>query len=152
MAGWTTLPASPRSKPSRAFAYGRATLRPNEAAASTGGGTRSLLYGPYVGERCTSPRDPEVLVRILLSAIPAWATAIEAGEWWDRPAILFNVVLATDLRDDDAVARRFDEAGADVSRLDSSIPDHANCGCSPSACVCVALRMDWALRMTASKA
>ncbi len=35
----------------------------------------------------------EWLVRALNSAAAEWGTPIELGEWWDRPAVPFHVVL-----------------------------------------------------------
>lgn len=35
-------------------------------------------------------------VQSLTSAARAWSSAIERGEWWDRPAVPFHVVLAGD--------------------------------------------------------
>jgi hypothetical protein len=35
----------------------------------------------------------DVLRRIIVRASERWATPIARGEWWDRPAIPFHVVL-----------------------------------------------------------
>ena len=64
-----------------------------------------------------SPAEFEVLVRTLLSAIKQWATPIDAGEWWDRPAVPFNVVLATDQVSEGPVRQRWAGAGADLADL-----------------------------------
>jgi hypothetical protein len=43
-----------------------------------------------------SPEDFAVLVRVLGSAVEEWATPVDVGEWWDRPSVPFNVVLAAE--------------------------------------------------------
>jgi hypothetical protein len=65
-----------------------------------------------------SPADFDVLVRTLTSVIEQWATPIEAGEWWDRPAVPFNVVLATDPASAEPVRERW--AGLARSLLTST--------------------------------
>jgi hypothetical protein len=64
-----------------------------------------------------SPADFKVLVRILGSAVMGWAMPVEAGEWWDRPPVPFNVVLATEPGSGDWVTDRWLRAGAHLARL-----------------------------------
>jgi hypothetical protein len=64
-----------------------------------------------------SPEDFDVLVRTLSSAVDEWATTVEAGEWWDRPAVPFNIVLAADDSEIAAVADRWSRAGARLAVL-----------------------------------
>lgn len=65
----------------------------------------------------TSPSDLEILVRLLASAIAEWAAPAEAGEWWDRPAVAFNVVLACDPAVIDSARERWNRAGAVLTEL-----------------------------------
>jgi hypothetical protein len=48
--------------------------------------------------------DRRWLARSLAFAQREWAAPIERGEWWDRPALPFNVVLAC-VRDEVAQVR-----------------------------------------------
>jgi hypothetical protein len=57
------------------------------------------------------------LVGSLDRAHSAWATPIEAGEWWDRPAVPFNVVLQCGLGQSAEVATRWAAAGATIASL-----------------------------------
>jgi hypothetical protein len=41
-----------------------------------------------------------------------WGQPIDLGEWWDRPAVPFHVVLACKPEAVDGVAHRWEEAGA----------------------------------------
>lgn len=51
------------------------------------------------------------LVRSLTSAAEEWAQPVELGEWWDRPAVPFHVVLAGDPAQIERAARRWSDAG-----------------------------------------
>ena len=51
------------------------------------------------------------LVRSLESAADAWRQPVELGEWWDRPAIPFHVVLAGENDAIELAARRWSAAG-----------------------------------------
>jgi hypothetical protein len=64
-----------------------------------------------------SPDDFRVLVRTLTSVIQHWAAPIEAGEWWDRDGVPFNVVLAADTASASAVRDKWAAAGAAVLEL-----------------------------------
>jgi hypothetical protein len=64
-----------------------------------------------------SPEDFAVLVRVLGSAVEEWATPVDVGEWWDRPAVPFNVVLATEEDELAAVSERWTRAGAHLAGL-----------------------------------
>jgi barstar (barnase inhibitor) len=61
--------------------------------------------------------DFAVLVRVLSSAVEEWATPVEAGEWWDRPSVPFNVVLAVDEDEVAAARERWTRAGAHLVAL-----------------------------------
>lgn len=52
------------------------------------------------------------LTRSLASAAEEWAQPVELGEWWDRPAVPFHVVLAGDPSQLESAARRWSDAGA----------------------------------------
>ncbi|MBT2499561.1 barstar family protein [Agromyces sp. ISL-38] len=57
------------------------------------------------------------LVGSLVGAAAGWAQPVELGEWWDRPAVAFHVVLAGEparLADGE---RRWSAAGASFARL-----------------------------------
>jgi hypothetical protein len=56
-----------------------------------------------------------------------WAAPVELGEWWDRPAIPFHVVLHCLPGQADSVSTLWREAGAVVAMLDgdtSAMADH----------------------------
>ncbi|RAW17652.1 barstar family protein [Phytoactinopolyspora halophila] len=52
------------------------------------------------------------LARSLESAAEEWAQPVELGEWWDRPAVPFHVVLAGARHVIELAARRWSSAGA----------------------------------------
>jgi hypothetical protein len=52
------------------------------------------------------------LVRSLASAAEEWGQPVELGEWWDRPAVPFHVVLAGERGQVENAARRWSNAGA----------------------------------------
>lgn len=56
--------------------------------------------------------DLPTLVRVLASASRSYATPIERGEWWDRPAVPFHVVLQSDIGRVGTVRTRWAGAGA----------------------------------------
>jgi len=58
-----------------------------------------------------------VLVRHLTSVCAAWSAPVALGEWWDRPAVAFQTVLATNRDDESHVHDRWRAAGAAVSAL-----------------------------------
>ncbi len=53
----------------------------------------------------------EWFVRSLQSAAETWSHPIELGEWWDRPAIPFHIVLAGESDAIELAARRWSRAG-----------------------------------------
>jgi hypothetical protein len=55
-----------------------------------------------------------VLVTTLTDAWSGLGTPVTRGEWWDRPAVPFHVVLAVDAGDSAAVRERWVAAGASV--------------------------------------
>lgn len=56
----------------------------------------------------------EVLVRLIERAADHYAQPIERGEWWDRPAVPFHVVLQTEQKTT-ALRGRWEGAGAAVA-------------------------------------
>ena len=52
------------------------------------------------------------LAGALESASAAWSQPVELGEWWDRPAVPFHVVLAGERAVIDSARRRWMSAGA----------------------------------------
>lgn len=52
------------------------------------------------------------LARSLESAAETWGLPVELGEWWDRPAVSFHVVLAGERDVIELAARRWSEAGS----------------------------------------
>jgi len=52
------------------------------------------------------------LVSSLQRAAQEWARPVDLGEWWDRPAVPFHVVLQAAIGDAATVTRRWTEAGA----------------------------------------
>lgn len=64
------------------------------------------------------PREElEALVTALRAAAHTYATPIDDGEWWDRPAVPLHVVLQADRADAQAVADRWGAAGAATAPL-----------------------------------
>lgn len=59
----------------------------------------------------------EWLVRSLRSAAAVWARPIDLGEWWDRPAIPFHVVLAGESDARESASARWTTAGASPMSL-----------------------------------
>jgi hypothetical protein len=53
------------------------------------------------------------LVRSLASAAAVWGQPVELGEWWDRPAVPFHIVLAGEHDVVELAARRWAAAGAE---------------------------------------
>lgn len=68
---------------------------PGEVLAGAGAGTLNSLR--RAGEELSHP--------------------VEQGEWWDRPAVPFHVVLQPAVDDTAAVTQRWVGAGASVSRM-----------------------------------
>lgn len=60
-----------------------------------------------------SDRDLVWLTRSLASAAEEWRQPVELGEWWDRPAVPFHVVLAGEQDAIELAARRWSSAGAE---------------------------------------
>jgi hypothetical protein len=61
-----------------------------------------------------SPVELEVLVRAITDAAETYAEPISLGEWWDRPAVPFHVVLHAGPGESDDVVGRWSAAGATV--------------------------------------
>lgn len=76
-----------------------------------------MLVVDQPGQVLSDTADAEALdwlVRRLRSAQAEWAKPVELGEWWDRPAVPFHVVLECP-PDDAAVARDlWTAAGAEL--------------------------------------
>jgi RNAse (barnase) inhibitor barstar len=64
-----------------------------------------------------APAVLPTLVKSLASACEEWRTPVALGEWWDRPAVPFQVVLSSPAKDESYVLKRWREAGAMVQRL-----------------------------------
>jgi hypothetical protein len=64
------------------------------------------------------PADFTMFVRLLSEAVEEWATPVQAGEWWDRPPVPFNVVLAANETEVADVRERWTKAGAHLTVLD----------------------------------
>lgn len=64
-----------------------------------------------------SPADFATFVRILASVIDHWSTPIDADEWWDRLAVPFNVILATNRASATPVRERWCSTGAVLADL-----------------------------------
>ncbi len=59
-----------------------------------------------------------VLVRSVGAAHSSYSEPIELGEWWDRPAVPFHVVLhSTNPKDSHALRARWQKAGAMIPAL-----------------------------------
>lgn len=56
------------------------------------------------------------LVNALVSANDSWSQPVELGEWWDRPAVPFHVVLAGESDVVERAARRWSSAGVEPRR------------------------------------
>ena len=56
----------------------------------------------------------DALVSSLQGAAEQWAAPVELGEWWDRPAVPFHVVLQPTSSDAPAVVKRWTDVGASV--------------------------------------
>lgn len=58
-----------------------------------------------------------ILSSVLARAIEEWATPVERGEWWDRPAVAFSVVLQAAPANAGVCRQRWEAAGASVEAL-----------------------------------
>lgn len=58
-----------------------------------------------------------VLVRAIAHAADAYSQPIESGEWWDRPAVPFHVVLQSPPAGSEAVRAHWLAAGAEISEF-----------------------------------
>ena len=59
----------------------------------------------------------EVFIRSIEAAHGAYSQPIALGEWWDRLAVPFHVVLQSPAREFAALRARWQERGAEVSEL-----------------------------------
>lgn len=57
-----------------------------------------------------------MLVETFSEAGPEWATPIERGEWWDRPARPFHVVLQVEAESREELRSRFEATEAELAR------------------------------------
>ena len=64
-----------------------------------------------------APADMSALVRSVAHAAETYAEAIERGEWWDRPAVPFHVVLLAAPRDFATALSQWEAAGAAPTEL-----------------------------------
>ena len=65
------------------------------------------------------PAELEVLVRSIVNANMTYAQPIDEGEWWDRPAVPFHVVLHGAVGEAAFIAHRWGESGASVTPFPS---------------------------------
>ncbi|WP_350006226.1 barstar family protein [Pseudarthrobacter sp. WHRI 8279] len=61
------------------------------------------------------PHQLVILARTLADAINEYAAPVALGEWWDRPAVPFHVVLQADEHGQEALVARWEAAGAQTS-------------------------------------
>jgi len=67
---------------------------------------------------CDEPDvELEVLVRVIAHAAEIYAEPINSGEWWDRPALPFHVVLQTRPSEEALVRAWWGTSGAMLSTL-----------------------------------
>jgi hypothetical protein len=74
-----------------------------------------LLLEPADVLADSEPSELGVLVRAVGEAYHAYSQPVEAGEWWDRPAVPFHVVLQAATGQTSAVTDRWVAAGASVA-------------------------------------
>ena len=67
--------------------------------------------------RSASREELAVLIRSFGRALAAYRDPIAAGEWWDRPAIPFHVVLQVDV-DSSVSLRSWSDQGASLKALE----------------------------------
>lgn len=58
-----------------------------------------------------APTELRLLADVLTSAAENWGQPVEEGEWWDRPARPFHIVLSCEAGKVDAVIQRWAAAG-----------------------------------------
>jgi RNAse (barnase) inhibitor barstar len=63
-------------------------------------------------------RSLGILTRVLERAVEEWAKEIAPGEWRDRPAMPFNVVLQVSSKSPGSWIDRWSAAGATIERFD----------------------------------
>lgn len=73
-----------------------------------------VIDGPTVVLADEPEVEMEVLVRLLRVAAETYAEPIARGEWWDRPAVPFHVVLHAQPHEAEETSQRWTEAGARV--------------------------------------
>jgi hypothetical protein len=61
--------------------------------------------------------EMSVLVRMVAKAARAYSQPIDSGEWWDRPAVPFHIVLQCSPASAAAVRARWQAAGGPLSDL-----------------------------------
>ena len=62
-----------------------------------------------------SEAELAVLLSVMRRAADTWAEPIDRGQWWDRPAVPFHIILNTESRNYDLARTRWIAAGADLS-------------------------------------
>ncbi len=80
-------------------------------------GSGIVLVWPEADQVLVDESESELgwLVETLRSAAEVWGASIEEGEWWDRPAVPFHLILVADPSTFDVARRRWDAAGAHFS-------------------------------------
>lgn len=76
-----------------------------------------LLLEPEQVLRDAPAVELEVLIRMIAHAAEAYGVPIARGEWWDRPAIPFHVVLSAP-GTLELVRNRWESAGASLDELE----------------------------------
>jgi hypothetical protein len=61
-----------------------------------------------------APDELPTLVRILAAASETYASPVELGEWWDRPAVPFHSVLHSSPDHSETTQSRWKAAGAEL--------------------------------------
>lgn len=56
-------------------------------------------------------------IRVLANASNAYASPVEQGEWWDRPAVGFHVVLQTSAEVVNELVQKWRSLGAEIEAL-----------------------------------
>lgn len=59
----------------------------------------------------------DAFIRALANASSVYGSPVEQGEWWDRPAVGFHVVLQTSVEFADELVRRWRSFGAETAVL-----------------------------------
>ncbi len=64
-----------------------------------------------------APRDLPAFGRVVRNAAGSHGNPIALGEWWDRPALPFRIVLASNVEDADRIREWWQTAGVGIGEL-----------------------------------